>query len=285
MSVSLEEVTRRVNDLPALPHIVAQVLKLTSDPDSTIQQLNEVICQDQTLTAKVLRLANSAYYGYPRRIGTIVEALVILGFNTIRNLVLAASVHRMLNQEIIGYRMGPGELWRHSIGCAMAARTLARRVHFSPPDQAFIAGLLHDIGKVILSVYVSETYEEIFYKVKEEQIPFSKAEAEILGFTHADVGARVADKWNLPVPLVDAIAYHHHPELSKENSKLAALVHLADVLCMTMGVGLGGDGLYYSVAPEAFTILDLQSEDLESIMAELGDLFIDENAFLPGDDG
>lgn len=279
--VSLDQIVRRVNDLPALPHVVSQVLKLTDDPNSTVKELNDVICQDQAVTAKVLRLANSAYYGYPRRIGTIVEAIVILGFNAIRNLVLAASVHNMLNKEVPGYQLGPGELWRHSIACAMAARTLARRVRYPKPDEAFIAGLLHDIGKVILSVYVSETYDEIIQKVRQFQIPFSQAEEEILGFTHAVVGARVADKWNLPESLVQAIACHHNLQLAKENPRLVAIVHLADVLCMTMGIGLGGDGMYYSVAPQAFTALGLKPEDLESIMGELGELFIDQNAFLP----
>ncbi len=281
MHVSLDQIVRGVNDLPALPHVVDQVLKLTEDPNSTVKELNDIICQDQALTAKVLRLANSAYYGYPRRIGTIVEAIVILGFNAIRNLVLAASVHNLLNKEVPGYQLGPGELWRHSIACAMTARTLARRVRYPKPDEAFIAGLLHDIGKVILSVYVSDTYDEIFQKVRQFQIPFSQAEEEILGFTHAVVGARVADKWNLPESLVQAIAYHHNPQLAKENPRLVAIVHLADVLCMTMGIGLGGDGMYYSVVPQAFAALGLKPEDLESIMGELGDLFIDQNAFLP----
>ncbi|NPV28601.1 MAG: HDOD domain-containing protein [Firmicutes bacterium] len=284
VKVSPDQIAQRVRDLPALPQIVARVLKLTEDPNSTVKELNDVICQDQALTAKVLRLANSAYYGFPRRIGTIVEAIIILGFNTIRNLVLAVSVHSLLCKEVPGYQLGRGELWRHSIACAMAARTLARRVRFPSPDQAFIAGLLHDIGKVILSVYVREAFEEIIEKVHEAQIPFIQAEEEILRFTHAVIGSKVADKWNLPVPLVEAIAFHHNPQLAKENQKLAALVHLADAICMMMGIGLGGDGLYYPLAPEALSLLGLESEDIEAIMGELGDLFVDENAFLSGEE-
>lgn len=279
MRLSLDEIVSRVDDLPALPQIVAKVLKLTDDPNSTVKELSEVICQDQVLTAKVLRLANSAYYGYPRRIGSIVEAIVMLGFKVIRNLVMAASVQKILYQDVAGYRLEAGDLWRHSIACAMAAHRIAKRVGYHKSDEAFIAGLLHDIGKVVLSVYVNEVYGEIVKRVKEFHISFSQAEGDVLGFTHADVGARVVDRWNLPKPYVDAIAHHHEPELGKENHKLVAIVHLADILCMMMGIGLGGDGMYYAVSSEAFSVLELSSVDVENILEELGDLFIDTDAF------
>lgn len=280
MKVSLDQIVRRVNDLPALSQVVAQVLKLVEDPESTVKELNDIICQDQALVTKVLHLANSAYYGFPRRIGTVVEAVIILGFSTIRNLVLAASVHNLLNREVPGYQLGQGELWRHSIACAMTTRTLARRVRFPSPDQAFIAGLLHDIGKVVLSIYVSEVYSEIIKKVHEAQVPFAQAEEEILGFTHSSVGAKVADKWNLPVSLVEAIAFHHSPDSAKENPKLTSLIHVADAMCMMMGIGLGGDGLCYPLVPSAFSLLGLKPEDVEGVMGELGDLFLDESSFL-----
>ncbi|MGB9791262.1 MAG: HDOD domain-containing protein [Thermacetogeniaceae bacterium] len=281
MHPSLDEIVSRVDDLPALPQVVAKVLQLTDDPNSTVKELSEVICQDQVLTAKVLRLANSAYYGYPRRIGTIVEAIVMLGFKAIRNLVMAASVQKILYQSVAGYRLEAGDLWRHSIACAMAAHKVAKRVGYNKSDEAFIAGLLHDIGKVVLNVYVNEAYGEIVKRVKDLHVSFSQAEKDVIGFTHADVGARVVDKWNLPKQYVEAIAYHHEPELGKENPRLVAIVHLADVMCMMMGIGLGGDGLYYAVSSEAFSVLGLRSLDVENILEELGDLFIDTDAFDP----
>lgn len=284
MKLTLEQIVKKVNDLPALPQVASQVLKLADDPNSTVKQLSDVICNDQALTAKVLRLANSAYYGFPRRISTIIEAIVILGYNTIRNLVLAVSIHGLLCDEVTGYRLGRGELWRHSIACAMAARTISRHVRFPAPEQAFIAGLLHDIGKVILNFYVNDSFDEILQKVHEERVSFIQAEEDVLGFTHTAVGARVAEKWNLPVPLVQAIGFHHCPQHADENSKLASLVHLADVLCMMMGIGIGGDGLYYNVVPETFALLGLAPQELENVMSTLGDLFLDENSFLSGEE-
>ncbi len=277
---TLEQIIRDVQDLPALPQVVEQVIRVTEDPDSTVNELNDIICQDQVLTARILRLANSAYYGFPRRISTVVEAIVILGFNTIRNLALAASVYDLLNREVPGYQLGKGELWSHSIACAMAVRLLARQVRFPSPDQAFVAGLLHDIGKIVLSVYMQDAYLEIINAVKEKRIPFSEAEKDVLGFTHAEVGAKVAEKWNLPVPLVEAIAFHHEPTKTGENARLTALVHIADAVCMMMGIGLGGDGLCYPVFSEALSLLGVQQGIIEELIDRLSDLFVDKNSFL-----
>ena len=278
-AVSLEEIVRGVNDLPAMPWVVARVVSLTDDPNSSINELNEVICQDQSLTAKVLRLSNSAYYGYSRRIATIVDAIGILGFNAIRNLVLAAHTYNILKREVKGYQIAPGDIWRHSMTCAIAARAIAKRVRYPVPEQAFIAGLLHDIGKVILSVYVAEAYDEISRRVHEGQQPFSVVEQEVLGFTHAAVGGRVAEKWNLPADHVEAIACHHTPLDAVKNPRLAAIVHIADAVCMSMGIGLGGDGLYYPFADQALALVGLNEEDVEVIMSELVELISDENIF------
>lgn len=279
MVISLEEIVREVNDLPTMPGIAVQVIRLTEDPYSTVKQLNEVICQDQSMTAKVLRLSNSAYYGYSRRIATIVEAIGVLGFSTIRDLVVAASVNNVLNREVQGYQMARGEIWRHSITCAMTARAIARHVRFPAADRAFIAGLMHDIGKVILNIYMVDFYGEIIKRARQEQRPFSAVEEDVLGFTHATVGGMVADKWNLPTDQVEAITCHHTPLDAKENPQLTAIVHLADIVCMAMGIGLGGDALHYSLAGETLTLFGLSEPDMELIMAELAELMGDINMF------
>lgn len=278
VEISLEKIAAGVKDLPALPQIVNKVIKLTDDPNSNVNDLGNLICQDQSLTAKVLRLANSAYYGFPRRIGTVSQAIVILGFNTIRSLVMAASVHQVLSREVEGYSLGQGELWRHSIGVAMGARLLSKRTRLEVPEQAFIAGLLHDIGKVVLSHYVRTEYDSIL-KLVANGIPFMEAEKQVLGFDHAAIGAKVAEKWNLPSDLVQAIAGHHTPE-SGQGGNLTALVHVADAMCLMMGLGLGGDGLLYPLREEALQKLGLTPEVLEEVMSELGDSMSDSSVFL-----
>lgn len=279
MAVSLEEIVRGVNNLPALPGVALQVIRLTDDPYSTVKQLNEIICQDQSMTARVLRLSNSAYYGHPRRIATIIDAIGVLGFSTIRELVMAASMHQILGNEVKGYQIATGDIWRHSVTCAMTARAIARRVRYPATDRAFIAGLMHDIGKVILNIYMLDSYDEIIRRVREERQPFSVVEQDVLGFSHANVGARVAEKWNLPADHVEAIACHHNPLDAKVNPRLTGVVHMADVVCMTMGIGLGGDSLHYPFVGETLSLFGLSEKDIEMIMAELAELMGDANMF------
>ena len=205
--ISLQDLLKKVDDLPALPSVVKRVMELTEDPNSTARDINEVINQDQSMTAKVLRLANSAFYGFPRRISSVTDATIMLGFQTIRSIVIAASVSKLLSQEVEVMHF----TWRtvealpiSSYGCSTNC----------PENKVFQGGgslhcaLLHDIGKVVLNSYVRETYEEVMDKVEKDKVPFSQAEEEILGFNHALVGSKVAENWNLP-ELVEAIAFHH----------------------------------------------------------------------------
>lgn len=277
--ISLEQIVAAVDDLPALPHVVVQVMELTEDPNSTAQDINDVLSQDQAMTAKVLKLANSAFYGFPRRIGTITDAIVLLGFKTIKSIVMAASVSDILAKEMEGYALEPGELWKHSQSVAMASRHIARKVKYYKLDLAYTAGLLHDIGKVILNNAMQESYHKVINVVMEKNIPFLDAELEVLGFSHAEVGARVAEKWNLPRDLVEAINYHHNPAEAKENKQLTALVHIADAVCVMMGIGIGVDGMLYPISSEAMDMFGLDEMAIETIISELTDIFSDQQSF------
>lgn len=277
--VTLESIVEAVNDLPALPHVATRVMELTEDPNSTAQDINAVLNQDQGMTAKVLRMANSAFYGFPRRIATVTDATVYLGFKTVRSIVMAASVSDILSQEIEGYALAPGELWKHSQCVAMASRHIAKRNKFGFVDVAYTAGLLHDIGKVILNNILKESYHEVVALVTAKNIPFLDAENEILGYNHALVGAKIAEKWNLPQELVDAIAYHHTPEQSGVNNNLTAIVHVADAICVSMGIGIGIDGMLYPLSEQALNQLALQVSDIDIIVSQLTDVFVDQQSF------
>ena len=277
--VTLEEIIRKVRDLPALPNITNEIMRLTEDPDSTVQDIENVIMKDQSLTARVLRLANSAYYGYPRRISTISEASVLLGFQAIRSITLTASVGGLLMKEVPGYGLGKNELWIQSQSCAIISRYIARKVRFSKIDQAYVAGLLRDIGKVIVSYYLTEHFKQIIDKVKNESISFLEAEESVLGFHHGQVGAEIAKKWNLPDDLVEAIAYHHSPEKATINPMLTSIVHIADAIVMMFGIGLGVDGMIYNFSEEAIKVLEVDGPMLEQLMLDVSDLLLDEDSF------
>ncbi|MGE5422528.1 MAG: HDOD domain-containing protein [Ignavibacteriales bacterium] len=277
--LSLDKIVSEVNDLPALPHVTYQVIKLVDDPESTAEDINNVVIQDQSLTARVLRLANSAHYGFPRRISTVTEATVLLGFNTIKGIVMAASVNEMMVKEITGYALAPGELWRHSQAAAIASRYIARQVKFPQPDVAYIGGLLHDIGKVVLNHHVKGVYHEVV-ELTNTGLPFLDAEREILGFTHPEVGSRVAEKWNLPKDLVQAIAHHHAPQDAVGNEKITSIVHIADAMCLMMGIGIGMDGLSYNISEAALQVLGQSLGNADQIISNLVDVLSDQNSFL-----
>ena len=276
---TLESIVEAVNDMPALPHVVLKVMELTDDPNSTAQDINAVLNQDQGMTAKVLRLANSAFYGFPRRIATVTDATLFLGFKTVRSIVMAASVSDILSKEMKGYALAPGELWRHSQCVAMAARQIARRNKSALVDVAYTAGLLHDIGKVILNDTVKDSYHEVVEMAAEQNIPFMDAENEVLGFNHAMIGSKLAEKWNLPPELVEAIAYHHNPEKAQVNKNITAMVHVADAVCMAMGIGIGIDGMFYPFSEQALKLLELNESDLDAIISQLTDIFVDQQSF------
>ncbi len=279
--VCLEEIVRRVDELPALPQNAHQVIKLTEDPKSTVTDLSAAISRDQALSAKVLRMANSAYYGYARRIFTISDAVLILGYGTIRNLVMAASVYNVMDRELPGYVLARGELWKQSIVAALLARKLARKCEFDNPEKAFVAGLMHDIGKIILNTYMADAYTVIIEKVNTERIPFMTAEEEVLGFNHAIVGGKVAEKWNLPEELVESISLHHEPRAARVAPALTAIAHLTDVACMTMGIGLGGDGLLYPYDGYALEVLNITHLVLEDVISEVSESMFDLGSLIP----
>lgn len=277
--VTLESIVEAVNDLPSLPHVVLKIMELTEDPNSTAQQINDVLNQDQGMTAKVLRLANSAFYGFPRRIATVTEATVFLGFKTVRSIVMAASVSDLLSREVEGYALASGELWRHSQCVAISARLIAKKCKFYTVDVAYTAGLLHDIGKLVLNSTMKQAYHEVVAMVESENIPFTTAEDQILGFNHAVVGAKIAEKWNLPSELVEAIAYHHNPDQSKINFQLTSIVHVADAICLSMGMGIGIDGMLYPLSAEAMQVLKFDEKEVDNTVSQLVDLFVDQQSF------
>jgi putative nucleotidyltransferase with HDIG domain len=273
--MTLPEVIAKVNEIPALPNVVIRVMQLTEDPESTVKDIHNVLSQDQAMTARVLRLANSAFYGFARRIGSVTEAVILLGFKTIRGIVLAAAVSDIMNHSIKGYSLEKGELWLHSQAVAMAARTISRKVRYDNPDLAFTGGLLHDIGKIVLDQSMQELYKEVIDTVTNENITFSEAEDAVLGFNHSIVGGKVAAKWKLPTNLVEAIEFHHNPDDATIDPQLVAIVHISDAICVSMGIGMGIDGLLYKISPQALERLQLDDLKIEGIMEELSDLFTD----------
>jgi putative nucleotidyltransferase with HDIG domain len=275
----LNHIVSKVNDMPVLPSRINKIIAITEDPDSTIEDLEKEILLDQSLTSKILKLANSAYYGYPRKINTVSQATILLGFQTVKSMALASTMSKFMAQELKGYALEENDLWTQSQTCAIISRHIAKDIQFPSPETAYIAGLLRDIGKTILSYYVEQEYNAIVNKVEYGHISFLEAEKEILGFNHAQVGKEIAAKWNFPDELVEAIGLHHSPEKAIINPMLVSIVHVADAITMMMGISIGADGLAYNFSPFALETLELSAEKLEEYISKSHDLIIDEDSF------
>jgi putative nucleotidyltransferase with HDIG domain len=246
-------------------------MQIVSNPLTTAEDLNQVISMDQALTFKVLRLANSAYYGFPKEITNITQSVTILGFNTIRNLALSVSVHKMLfadrEKGLFSYR----EFWKHGVAVGVCARILARRVGYKSEENAFTAGLLHDIGKSLLDKVDHEGFMQAIEKSRESGRPLWDTERELFGLDHAALGGRLAEIWNLPQELRHAISMQHEPAegLATVADPLVAAVHAANQLCRQRGLGDDGDYGPTEMNAAVVHLLRLDEASLVDINAEL----------------
>ncbi len=261
-----------VKDLPTLPAVLHEVTELVEDPESSTDQIAKVICQDQVLSAKVLKMVNSPIYGFPRRISTIQHSLVLLGFNVIRGLIISTSVFDVMADSMLG-------LWDHSLGCAMASAAIARQAGFKDPEEYSVAGLLHDLGKVVTTVQLPEVKDEVDALVRQKDIPYYNAEKEVLGFSHDRVNAWIADQWNLPLRLREGLVWHHRPKSAQHHPDMACVVHLGDFMARVFQVGSSGDDHVSYLNGYIFKVLKLKQSHLEKIMEELDREFSEISGF------
>jgi putative nucleotidyltransferase with HDIG domain len=261
-----QAILKEVKDLPPFSVVANRALKLTNDPRSSAIDISRVISYDPAFTARVLRMANSAYYGFARKVTTVSDAIVILGYETLKSVVLALTLQKFYDREIKGYGLEKGDMWKHSVGCALAARMIATKVKYKSVEEAFVGGLLHDVGKIILNQFVRDELDKIIELSSTEGLSFSEAEKKILGFDHQDIGAKVADKWNFNEKIVEAIKQHHRPQKAIRDPELTAIVHVADFICLSLGLGIGSDGLLYPLKKEALQILKLDEPEIDNLI-------------------
>jgi HD-like signal output (HDOD) protein len=259
---ALKQQIEKLGQLPTLPQVVQKIVSMIDRPETSAEALGRLIEKDQVLSAKVLQLANSPFYGFPARIASVSHAVVVLGLNVVKGLTLGATVFDMMKAA------GMDELWRHSLGVAMVSHLLATRLEQKNPEELFVAGLLHDLGKVVMYVKLPETVLRIADAVQTRDLYMMQAEREILGLTHADIAGWLATAWHLPTVLKEPIMYHHQPSLATGAPMQTAIVHVADVLVKAMGCGCSGDDLVPLLSPDAWTAMKLNDEGLAACVAQ-----------------
>lgn len=263
---------KKLADLPPLPAVVSRIMAMVNDPRASAEDLNRLISLDQGLASKMLRIVNSAYYGFPKRIGTLTHAVVILGFNTVRNLVLGVSAFGLLPSKASKRGLDRTRFWEHSVATAVAAAIIAKR---SQPrnrtlsEQAFIGGLLHDFGEIFLDCYFPVQYALVQAHAIREGVPLIAAEQELLGLDHASIARRIAEIWNFPPALLVSVGGWLDPAEDDQHFESAATVHAADWLAWQCEMG-SAEGLALPELSETVrNWLNLGETGLEEIEAEL----------------
>ncbi|MBI4230326.1 MAG: HDOD domain-containing protein [Planctomycetes bacterium] len=255
----------RVQGLPTLPAILQRLNSMIVDPHTTAKQVGQLISSDPAVTARILKVVNSAFYGFPSRITTVTHAIVILGFNTVKSIVLSSSIFDTFRgQSESPYRRE--DFWKHSIGTGAACRVIGKAIGYTALEDFFIAGLLHDVGKIVLDQYLHDDFVRVLEVVEKKDCLFVEAEAEVLGVTHAEVAGWLFEQWKLSKGLVQAVACHHNPALSDEVQKITSVIHLGDIVCRALQIGSGGDRKIPACSPTAWEALGLTEGRIPEIL-------------------
>ena len=267
--IKIEEILDRVQELPPLPGTAVRLMNVVNDPRSTVDDIVEVIKFDQAVTTQVLRICNSAFFGLSRKVTSLSDAMVFLGTVKVLQLVMSIHTNTLLSKEQPGYGLPPGVLGKHSVAVALASAAFAERTQLPNVSLAFTAGLLHDIGKVVLNRYVAAEFGEIIRRVTQDHLTFSEAEQQVLGFSHERIGELVAERWQLPEPIVGCIRHHHEPSALDPPDALVDVVYLANSVCLLLGIGIGEDGLAYRADQSVMDRRNLRESDLETVGVDI----------------
>ena len=254
----------KVKSFPAMPATATKLLSLLDNPDVSFYELEEVIRYDPGLTADILKLTNSAYFGIPLKVSSVKQAMTMLGWKRLLQLVMTLCMSTLIKKPVVGYDLPQGELWRHSIAVSIAAENIVKTLKIPDAEDVFTAALLHDVGKLVLGSFVKKDLEFIEDMVA-KGLTFDVAEHLILGTDHAEVGSHILKQWSFPDELVNAVRWHHNPESCESHRIMSDIVHVANNLGKVIGAGRKNSDLHAELSHQAVENLRLESGDLEII--------------------
>jgi len=276
----LNRIIGRIEDLPTLPRTVLKITELVNDPTSSAKDLSRIITDDQVLTARLLKLVNSSFYGFPQRISTITGAIVLLGFDAIRNLLLTTSVFDVFSDNKKTGRLKQEKFWDHSLGCAVGAKVIGNHMRYDRLEELFVSGLLHDIGKIVEMMFFAKEFAKVTNLVDAQNMLMVSAEQFVFGYTHAEVGQLLGQRWNLPPKLISVIAHHHRPGFAGRFAIEAAIIHLADIFCRALNIGSGGDRKIPPLDAIAWETLKIRTGAIEPVLEEIKSEYDDISMFI-----
>jgi putative nucleotidyltransferase with HDIG domain len=267
----LKKIIMDTKTLPTLPSVINKLNSLSDNEKSTVQEMAKIVSSDQVLSARILRLANSPSYGF-YRVSTISNAMILLGVNVVKSLALSSSIFAIMEKDSVG-------LWEHSLGVGVASNLIARKLGLPECEEIATAGLLHDIGKVIIGLKCSEAEKDILKLVRERSIYTMEAEHEIIDTDHAEVGGWLSKSWFLPDKLSEPIAFHHDVAQSNNHRIKTAVVHIADTLIKASGFGNSGDNFVPPIQQIAWDTLKLNEQLIAELVDEIEDKLVEVKNF------
>lgn len=263
-----KKILKALKDLPPMPDVVIKAQEVMSNPASSFKDLGAIIETDQAIAARVLKLANSAYYGLRGMVSSIHQAMVVLGFEALGELITVVGASGLIDNILNGYRLESGSLWQHSLAVAFGSKIIAQKRYPRLENDAFSAGLLHDAGKIIMDPFVLDREADFEALMRDEKTTFLTAEKQIFGFDHADITHEICLKWGIPDTQCFAIKYHHQPSQSDGNS-LAYILHIADLIAMQSGIGTGFDAMLYQAEAGALDYLRIDKVEMDEISLQV----------------
>ncbi|MBI1338527.1 MAG: HDOD domain-containing protein [Phycisphaera sp.] len=275
-----------ISHIATLPEITLKIIRLVEDPDSSAQDLNKVITNDPALGARILKVVNSAFYGLPGQIGSINRAIVLLGLNAVKNIAIAASLAKLFRGGQVSPHFNARDLWQHCIAVGTATRLLSDKVGLGAPDEAFLGGLIHDLGVMVEMQARRTKFAEVIEKVRaDDKLAFRTAETEILGVSHEQFGTGLCKLWKFPNNFAFVTGFHHRPrELPESSRQLPTLVHIADIAAAKAGIGYTRTVETLEVDPEFLTWVKLTQTQVDEVVTQLPEA-INEASSLLNDSG
>ncbi len=262
---TLDHIYEQLTKLPTFPKVVQKALELVDDPNTTTRDLVEVLKFDPAITTNILKITNSARFGLQQQVTSLDTALALLGQNQIKEILVASGSLPFLSRELYGYGMRPADLWHHSMATGICAECVCNHIGFDDPSLLFTAGILHDVGKIVLNLFVGAKLDTIMELAGREGFTFSEAEWMALGADHAIIGSEIMKLWDFPLEISKAVRNHHDPDLYVQD-RISAILALSNILVVMLGVGVGTDGFRHKVSHGLLEVLELGRDDIYELL-------------------
>ncbi len=270
----IETIISNIDQLPPLPEVASKVINMVSDPDVSFKLVAQEISKNQAMTANILKLCNSAFFSKGKEITSIDRAIVTLGLKEVKDIVLLVAAKPVLDKPVSGYDLAQGDLWKQGLAVATMSRDIAiAKKRKDCSDIVFTGGIIHNVGKVVIALFVQQAFRQILDLVQTGNIAFHVAEKEIMGYNHQEVGEKILVKWNFPPVLRSIVRFYQDPASAPpEHMFEVSIVHIANAICLMGGVGIGNDGLYHEIKDEAIKKTGLTQTELEEFYTRVPDI-------------